>query len=205
MSGRLAVAGDTAGEVAGDVVSEDGRLSILAGDELLGAWPASEVRGLDLGEGRFGLVIGDERLLFTPADPEVFRGEVLPLLDGMRPTGIGPAEPVDVPHVVLGGPVAPEHTGEAVATLDRGEPPNGQSGPWSDSPMPAVPEDLYGARPDDDRPTAAIPDEAALAPILAKAIVDVRDGALDPERGRAMAALAAAYVEVAARRGGRIS
>lgn len=197
ISGRLAVAGDSGGEVAGDVVTEDDRLKLLAGDELLGSWPVSEVRALDLGQDRFGLMIGDERLLFTPTDPDGFRSEVLPMLNG-DVASIDPSEPLELPHVVLGGPVDMQRGSESIALLEHDEPANGHSGSWSVESMPAVPEDLYGAGPDDDRPEASLPDQLTMASILAKAIVDVRDGALDPERGRAMAALASAYVQLTA-------
>lgn len=183
--------------MAGDVVTEDDRLKLLAGEEILGSWPVSEVRALDLGQDRFGLVIGDERLLFTPTDPDAFRSEVLPVLNG-DVGSIDRSQPLELPHVVLGGPVETQRGTEAVALLEHGEPPDGHSGSWSVESMPAVPEDLYGAGPDDDRPEASLPDQLTMASILATAIVDVRDGALDPERGRAMAALASAYVQLTA-------
>lgn len=178
-SGRLSVAGDGESEVGGDVIVEDGVLSMIAGTEVLGSWPVLDIRAFGLGDGRFGLMVGDERLVFTADDPRLFEAEAVPTLGPDTPTGMA-AEPIEVPHVVLGGP----------------EPEEQVARPWELPVMPAVPEDLYGREDPEDLPVTGAPDATEMAVILAQAMLDVRDGALDPDRARAMAALAAAYAHL---------
>ena len=184
-SGRLSVAGDVESEVGGDVVVEHGMLSMIAGSEVLGSWPVPDIRAFGLGDGRFGLMVGDERLVFTADDPRLFEAEAVPTFG---PDATGPtSDPVEMPHVVLGGP-------EAEAPVAR---------PWELPVMPAVPEDLYGEGDPQDPPASGVPGPTEMAAMLAQAMLDVRDGVLDPERARAMAALAGAYSRLAGEGEGR--
>ena len=179
-SGRLSVAGDLESEVGGDVVVEDGVLSMMAGSEVLGSWPVPDIRAFGLGDGRFGLMVGDERLVFTADDPRLFEAEAVPTLGPDAGTGPTFSDPVEMPHVVLGGPDSEEPVAR----------------PWELPVMPAVPEDLYGADDSEERPASGVPGPAEMAAMLSQAMLDVRDGALDPDRARAMASLAAAYADV---------
>jgi hypothetical protein len=207
-SGRLTIPDDPSASVPVVLDFEDGEITVTSNDEQLGRYPGSEARLTTLGGARFQLGLGDEEVVFTPDDAPGFAEYGL--------SAFGHTAVEERPHVVLGGTEAPPEPSvhdwsspwaEPVASdVKPGDDP--APVPWEPAPPFAEAEweipdadvvEPIGSASELDEPTAAgEPSPAALARMLAEAVIEVRDGLLAPERAHAMAALAAAYAQVAA-------
>lgn len=80
--GHLELPHDPDSRLPVDLRVADHALSLSAGDEALGSWSVKDVRLKSLGDGRFDLKLGGERLVFSAEDAASFAHTGVPAITG---------------------------------------------------------------------------------------------------------------------------
>jgi hypothetical protein len=200
-------------------------LTVSSDEDVLGRYPIGDVEITRLGSDRFDLRVGTEQLVFTAEDAIRFSYEALPLIESYRSHRTQRAldkvrswlkDNEDGPRESEGAGVEPVTSTGLAFTSDSGrlsELRRQAAGAAGEGPadrgvqdrgMPAQSEETSAEVSDAVRSVVSAGNRVAavgglndLVARLEKAVADVHEGKLDPERAQAMASLALAMVETA--------